>query len=175
MGNNNIILVGFMAVGKTTVGRLLAKRLDFKFLDTDLLIEENEGMSIPRIFESKGEGYFRKKESELLDQLKGSGGTIISTGGGMAVSEDNRRKLKDLGRVIYLEASPDWILKNLHRSNILRPLLSNEKDPICKIRQLLDLRRQYYEKASDIKVPVDYRSLDEIVNNIIFAIENQAE
>ncbi len=169
MGNNNIVLVGFMATGKTTIGKMLAKTLDLDFIDMDQLIEEIEGITVNNIFTLNGEAYFREKEHEALDLFKKSENKVISTGGGIIISADNRRKLRDIGKVVYLESSPQWILTNLNRSETIRPLL-NETNPIDKIVELLDKRRKYYEEVAEFKVVVDGKSLSEIVNNIISII-----
>lgn len=167
----NIILVGFMATGKTAIGKLLAKSMNLDFIDTDTMIEQIEKKTIEKIFDSNGEFYFRKKESEVLDKLQYSRNKIISTGGGIVVSEYNRRKLRDIGKVVYLESSPRWILINLQRSKNVRPLLKNEEKPIYKIKKLLNERKKYYEDVANFKVKVDEKTLDEIVNNIIYNLD----
>lgn len=163
----NIVLVGFMAVGKTTLGKLLADQLNFKFVDLDLFIENQEGMPISEIFRRKGEGYFRQKESEVLDLLSDVDQSVIATGGGTVISEENRKKLKQIGKVVYLEAEPSWILTNLKRSTVIRPLLLGEREPMDKIIEMLENRRLYYENTSEIKIPVSRRTLDEIVKDIV--------
>lgn len=167
----NIVLVGFMATGKTSIGKLLSKSLNLDFIDIDTMIEEIEKKTIEKIFDSNGELYFRKKESEALNKLQYSRNKIISTGGGIVISEYNRRKLKNIGKVIYLESSPKWILINLQRSKTVRPLLKNEKKPIDKIKKLLNERKKYYDDVADFKVEVDEKTLDEIVNNIIYNLD----
>jgi len=169
--NNNIVLVGFMATGKTTLGKLLATMLGFDFIDTDQLIEKIEGQTISSIFSLNGESYFREKESEILDLFKTSKNKVISTGGGIITLENNRKKLRNIGKVVYLESSPQWILTNLGRSNTIRPLLKNEKDPINKINELLNNRKKYYEDVAEFKISVDQKSLHEIINDIISKIE----
>ncbi len=167
----NIVLIGFMATGKTAIGKLLSKSLNLDFIDTDIMIEEIEKKTIKEIFDSNGELYFRKKESEVLDKLQDSKNKIISTGGGIVVSEYNRRKLRDIGKVVYLESSPKWVLINLQRSKTVRPLLKNEEKPIDKIKKLLNERKKYYDDVADFKVEVDEKTLDEIVNNIIYNLD----
>lgn len=166
--NKNIILIGFMATGKTTIGKLLAKALDYDFLDTDCIIESIEEKTIEEIFNLNGETYFRKKESEILDKLQNSKHKVISTGGGIVISKYNRNKLKNIGKVIYLESDPQWIVTNLERSKAVRPLINNEKEPIKKIIELLNERKSYYEDSSEFKVRVDEKTLYEIVNSIIY-------
>lgn len=171
MGKNNIILVGFMASGKTTTGKLLSDVLNYSFIDTDRLIEEMEGKTINDIFNLKGEAYFRELESKILDLLSSSENTVISTGGGIVISEDNRKKLKDIGNVIYLNASPEWILANLNRSNIVRPLLLKEKEPGNKVKEILYNRLEFYEGVADYIIIVNDKSPMEIVDNIICTIQ----
>lgn len=163
----NIVLVGFMAVGKTTLGKLLADQLDYNFIDLDLFIEKKESMSISEIFRLKGEAYFRQKESEALDLLSDVEQSVIATGGGTVILEENRSKLKQIGRVIYLEGEPSWILTNIKRSAVIRPLLVNERKPMDKIIEILENRRSYYEGTSEIKIPVSDRTLEEIIKDIV--------
>lgn len=171
MGKNNIILVGFMASGKTTIGKLLSYELNYSFIDTDGLIEEMEGKSVNDIFNLKGEAYFRELESKALDLLSSSKNTVISTGGGIVISEDNRKKLKDIGNVVYLNASQEWILTNLSRSNIVRPLLSKEKEPVNKVKEILYNRLECYENIADYIIVVNDKAPKEIVDNIICTIQ----
>lgn len=159
-----------MASGKTTIGKLLAFSLNSDFVDTDQLIEKTEGIEISHIFNLKGENYFRKKEKQILENLMNIEGTVISTGGGLVLDPDNKKRLRDIGTVVYLVASPDWILSNLNRGTTIRPLLQNEKYPIIKIRELLKIRERHYEEVADFKVIVDNKSLHEIIDNIISLI-----
>ena len=110
MKAENIFLIGFMGTGKTTVSKALASLLPMEEMDTDAYIAALEGMSISRIFEEKGETYFRDRETRLLEELKVKKGYIISCGGGMALREENRQKMKEAGKVVLLTARPETIL-----------------------------------------------------------------
>ncbi len=151
---NNIVLVGFMGAGKTTIGKLLAKSLCFSFIDTDEELEKEEGMSIAQIFEKKGEGYFRELESEFIKNFSLSK-CIISTGGGMPCHKDNMAKLKVLGTVLFINTPYDSIIERLKLNQDSRPLLKsslgNEKDELLS----LFLKRQQIYKSSDSEVVGD--------------------
>ena len=107
MKKDNIVLTGFMGTGKTTVGQLLAQQLDYKFVDTDVLIQERTGKSIPEIFEEKGEAAFREMEAALACELAARQGIVISTGGRMMLDSANAATLSSSGRVICLVATPE--------------------------------------------------------------------
>ena len=151
---NNIVLVGFMGAGKTTIGKLLAKSLCFSFIDTDEELEKEEGMTIAQIFEKKGEGYFRELESEFIKNFSLSK-CIISTGGGMPCHKDNMAKLKVLGTVLFINTPYDSIIERLKLNQDSRPLLKsslgNEKDELLS----LFLKRQQIYKSSDSEVVGD--------------------
>ena len=103
--NDNIFFVGLMGAGKTTVGKLLAKKLKKTFFDTDQEIEKKLGVKVAVIFELEGEEGFRKRETQMIDELTQKKDIILATGGGAVLSEENRRMLKERGKVIYLNAS----------------------------------------------------------------------
>ena len=148
---NNIVLVGFMGAGKTTIGKLLAKSMGFSFIDTDEEIEKEAGMSIAQIFKNKGEEYFRELESDFITNLRLSN-CIIATGGGMPCHNDNMTKLKVLGTVLFINTTYDSIIERLKLNQDSRPLLksslSNEKDELLS---LFSKRQQIY-KSSDKEV-----------------------
>jgi len=148
---NNIVLVGFMGAGKTTIGKLLAKSLGFSFIDTDEELEKEEGMSIAQIFEKNGEEYFRELESEFIKNFRLSK-CIIATGGGMPCHKDNMAKLKVLGTVLFINTPYDSIIERLKLNQDSRPLLksslSNERDEFHS----LFLKRQQIYKSSDKEV-----------------------
>ena len=118
----NIILIGFMGAGKTKVGKLLAKTLGYGFVDMDELIEEREGLPIKEIFEKRGEKYFREKEKEWLKRLSLLEKIVLSPGGGIILSPENRKRLRKMGKVFYLKASPKAILERV-KNESHRPLL----------------------------------------------------
>ena len=161
----NIILIGFMGTGKSTIGRNLSQTFGYPLIDTDQLIVEQQGRSIPQIFEEDGEPAFRAMETDLLRSLFKHSGHIISTGGGIIVSADNRRLLQDLGYVVWLRASPAEILNRTSR-NSNRPLLNND-DPEGTIRRLLDIRNPFYQETSHLCIETDQLNFDEVTTGII--------
>lgn len=163
--NRNIILIGYMGSGKSTVGKKAAKALEYTFLDTDALIEQEEGMTIAALFEEKGEPYFREKETETICRLiTEPKGNIIATGGGLPMREGNAELLKELGTVIYLKAETDTLLARLS-GDTARPLLKNG-DLREKIETMLAIRGPVYEKAADIILQTDTMSFYEIICRI---------
>lgn len=163
---NNLILIGFMGCGKTTVGQQLAGRLKFDFLDTDKYIEEKLGRSVGRIFEEEGEDFFRSLETQTIRELTGElNHTVVSVGGGLPVRPGNAELLKKLGTVIYLEV-PKEVLAVRLENDTTRPLLSG-KDSLQKMELLYHKRLPFYEAASDIKITAGNKSLQDVVNNIL--------
>lgn len=177
---NNIILIGYMGCGKSTVGRSLAEISGMRFLDTDAWIEKKEGIAISEIFAKKGEPYFRELETECLKALlkektSESGvcedipaewqGCVISVGGGLPVREENRKLLQQLGQVIYLEAMPDTIYERL-KGDTARPLLQTE-DPRQRIKEMLADREEKYLDAAHRVITVDGKTVADIIEEII--------
>lgn len=160
----NILLIGFMGTGKSTVSSRLKQMLDMKEIDTDALIEEREGMSISDIFSQKGEEAFRRMETELLRELKHSENLIISCGGGMALRDENAAMMKAVGTVIWLTARPETILKRV-RHDDSRPLLRGHKN-VEFIKDLLEQRSPKYAAAADMVVSTDDRSVQSICEEI---------
>lgn len=167
---DNIILIGFMGSGKTTLGVRLSYRLKMPVEDTDKLIEQREGKSISDIFKEDGEEYFRKKETELLGEISTRKySRIISVGGGTPVREENRPLLKKCGIVVYLKIKPETVYERL-KDDTTRPLLACD-DPLSKIRSLMESRREAYEESADIIVDVDSVGTEEIINKVIDEIK----
>lgn len=163
--NRNIILIGYMGSGKSTVGRKAAKALEYQFLDTDALIEQEEGRTIAKLFEEKGEDYFRKKETETICRLlTEKKGRIIATGGGLPMKEENAGLLKQLGTVVYLKAETDTLLNRLS-GDTARPLLQ-EGDLREKIETMLEVRNPVYERCADVVLQTDTMSFYEIICEI---------
>ncbi|MGN0279770.1 MAG: shikimate kinase [Lachnospiraceae bacterium] len=161
----NVILIGFMGCGKSTVGLKLSYRLRKSVIDTDKEIERTEKRSISDIFQAEGEAYFRDKETECLKKLlKTSGNQIISVGGGLPMREVNRQLLHQLGQVVYLRAKAETIYDRL-KYDTTRPLLQGE-NPQEKIRSLMAQREQNYEEASDIIIDVDGKDFEQIIGEI---------
>src|SRR4051812_16445057 len=160
----NLALIGFMGTGKSSVGRLVASNLHFTFLDTDDVIEARAGATIAEIFKHQGEAAFRLMESRIVEELKRREKTVISTGGGLPVNEENMASLKSHALTICLWASPDKILHRV-KDQAHRPLL-NEPDPLARIRQLLGERERFYRQA-DVLVNTEFRSLREVAQQVI--------
>ncbi len=144
----NIVLIGLMGAGKTTIGRKLAQRLGYHFLDMDDQIEQEAGCAISDIFEYQGETHFRALETKLLSRMRSLQNTVISTGGGAIMTQGNLELMRQIGTVIYLKAPKEVILERVLRSQH-RPLLKVE-NPTEKITSLLDERMPYYEQADHI-------------------------
>ena len=161
----NLVLIGFMGSGKTSVGLKLSYKLKMPVEDTDKLIERREGKSIRQIFEEEGEEVFRKKETELLGELADRQGRVIySVGGGTPVREENRKLLRQLGTVVYLQISPETVYERL-KGDTTRPLLQCE-NPLEKIRELIESRKEAYESCADIIIAVDLLDMEEILEQI---------
>jgi shikimate kinase len=153
----NIFLVGLMGAGKTSVGRLLARRLGKAFLDSDLEIERATGVKIPVIFEIEGEAGFRAREARLLAELVQGGNIVLATGGGAVLSPQNRKLLTENGVVIYLRAAiPELWNRTRHDKN--RPLLKTG-EPLAKLEQLYAERDPLYREIADIIVDTGSQSL----------------
>jgi len=153
----NLILIGFMGSGKSTVGKKLSKTLEMNFVDTDHYIEKKEKMKIKDIFEQKGEKYFREIESKYIREISKMNHTVISTGGGVVASEENMKFLKKNGFVIYLDCTVECIYERVSRRNT-RPLLNNVKDLRKRIIELLEPRKINYEKHMDARVYIDSKT-----------------
>lgn len=166
MDRQNLILIGFMGAGKTSVGEELAGRFGKTLIDTDRMIEERAGMSISDIFAVQGEEAFRRLETEVLEQLiSEASGEMISVGGGLPLREENRKLLKKLGTVIYLRVRPETVLARL-KGDTTRPLLQGD-DVEEKVNSLLSKRGPIYEMAADRIISVDGRSVEQIADAII--------
>lgn len=146
----NIYLVGLMGAGKTTVGRLLAKRLHRRFLDCDHEIETRTGVRIPVIFDIEGETGFRRREAQVLAELARENDLVLATGGGAVLAEANRLCLRDSGVVIYLHAPPEVLYRRTRRDRN-RPLLQVD-DPLATLKNLYALRDPLYREVADIVI-----------------------
>ena len=159
----NIILTGYMGCGKTTVGKSLANKLNYNFIDTDEYIESTMKMSISEIFKKYGEQFFREYETECLIQLASKlGNCVISTGGGVPVKVCNREILKNMGRIYYLKADADTIYARV-KYDKKRPLLQCD-NPYEKIKSMLEQREEFYREAADEVICVDGLSVKDIVS-----------
>tara|TARA_B110000438_G_scaffold164958_1_gene157847 strand:+ start:511 stop:1053 length:543 start_codon:yes stop_codon:yes gene_type:complete len=152
---NNIILIGPMGSGKSSIGKKLSKMMKFNFVDTDSLIEDSTGVDIPTIFEHEGEEGFRERERNILQEISEYKETVIGTGGGIIISEKNRTTIKNMGFVVYLTASVrELVYRTEHDKN--RPLINNNDDDAeNKIKKILKDRKEYYEKTSNMTISTD--------------------
>jgi 3-dehydroquinate synthase len=163
--NNNIFLVGLMGAGKTTIGRMLARRLGMRFADSDHEIEARTGASVPWIFEIEGEPSFRKREAEMIRELTAGSGLVLATGGGAVLNPDSRRLLAERGTVIYLRASVNSILaRTAHDKN--RPLLQTA-DPRRKLEDLTAQREPLYREIADIVIDTGRPNVQSMVQTIL--------
>lgn len=165
-----IILIGFMGVGKTTVGKIIAKELNMDFIDMDDEIEKKEKSTITKIFEKQGETYFRNLETQVLKELMLEDNVVISTGGGIVTKEENYKILKGEKMVIYLDANCHTIIKHLSNETNQRPLLKNSLDLKKTISDLLNKRIERYNSISNIKIDVNNKNIEEVISQILVYI-----
>ncbi len=158
-----------MGAGKTTIGRLVAKRLDKDFYDSDHEIESRTGADIPWIFEIEGEEGFRKRETTIITELCELENIVLSTGGGVILSQDNCKQLKDNGIVIYLKSSAEKLLKRI-QTDKRRPLLQTD-DKLGRIRDILKEREPMYESLADEIIMTDRQTVNQIVKQILNKIK----
>lgn len=170
MKKKNIVLIGFMGSGKTTVGIRLSYRLRKPIEDTDKLIERREKRTIREIFAQDGEECFRKLETEMLRKagLKMKN-QIVSVGGGTPIKEENRELLKQLGTVVYFRVKPETVYNRL-KHDTTRPLLQCE-NPLERITELLEQRKEAYESCADIIIDVDELSMQQVVDKVLLELE----
>ena len=161
----NVVLVGPMGAGKSTIGRYLAEQLGYVFRDTDTLIEERTGASIAWIFDVEGEEGFRARETALIRELAEETGMVLATGGGAVLREENRRVLSDIGTVVYLETSVNEQVARTRRDR-KRPLLqSNDRETV--LRDLLERRDPLYRDVADVVVHTDRRGARGVASEIL--------
>ena len=163
---SNIALVGFMGAGKTAVGKVLAEKLNKEFIETDTLIEQKAGKSIPEIFQQDGEIAFRELEIEVTKEVSINKNLVIACGGGLVLNKINIDRLKKESIIVYLTASPRIILKRVLNEEEKRPLLSTP-DKAFSIRELLRFRKPFYERAADITINTSKLDIDSVVEQII--------
>ena len=160
----NLALIGFMGVGKSTMGRHFADFLDFQFIDTDEVIEQRQKTTISQIFAEHGEAYFRRLERDLVMEMKSWDRVVISTGGGLVTYEDNIEQLKQHAFVVCLWASPQTIYTRVKRQSH-RPLLQTE-DPLGTIANLLAQRKAFYQ-AADLMINTETRPMRQISQIVV--------
>ena len=160
----NIFLIGLMGAGKTSVGKLLARRLGKTFYDCDHEIERATGVRIPVIFEIEGEAGFRARESRMLAELAQRSDIVLATGGGAVLAPENRRVLSQHGTVVYLRAAPhDLHQRTRHDRN--RPLLRTQ-NPLGKLTELFAERDPFYREIADVIVDTGNQSLSSLAHRL---------
>jgi shikimate kinase len=160
----NIALTGFMAVGKSAVGRTLARKLGRRFVDLDRMIEKSEGMRVQDIFSRKGESYFRQAERQALAEVLGQEEQVIATGGGVVIDEENLRLLRERSFVVCLTAAPEVLLRRAGKSK-QRPLLKGA-DRAQRIGELLAQREKNYAQAH-VAVDTSHLTVEQVVEKIL--------
>ncbi len=165
MNRQNIILVGPMGSGKSTIGNLLAKKLNRDFKDSDHFIEQRTGVDIARIFDIEGETGFRDRESKALKTLLSQNNRVVATGGGSVLREENRALLRSKGYIIFLDTSVNQQLQRLRRDK-KRPLLQTE-NPRERLENLFDARRPIYLDLADLAIKTDRKLARKLASDII--------
>lgn len=165
----NIALTGLMGSGKSSVGRTIARLLKRKFVDTDFIIEKEEGSTISKIFETRGEDYFRELEKRIIKRVLKSQGQIISLGGGTIVNEDNRKLIKNGAKLVALVAEPEELYERVKRRSH-RPLLTQSEDPLQTLKELWDDRKSAYED-SHVQIKTSGKEVDDVANEIISTLD----
>ena len=171
----NIVLIGFMGTGKTSTGKVLAQRLGKAFIDMDSRIEEEYGQTIPQMFETKGEAYFRQCEKEMVKKVAARANAVISTGGGTIKDAENVALLKQSGLLVCLTAQPEVILERTERKGE-RPVLdgADAGDRLSAIESLLAEREQFYRQA-DFAIDTTELSPLQVVERIIHTLKSRGE
>ena len=162
--NKNLILIGMMASGKSTIGRLLAKKLSKKFFDTDFIIEKKLGMKIAQIFKKKGEFKFRELERKIILKLLKKKGCIISFGGGAFLNKTIRKVANEKGITVWLNWNSKTLIDRINKKKNKRPIASNL--PNSKLKDLMLVRSKFYSKAK-YKIECENMEKNEVVNKII--------
>jgi shikimate kinase len=165
MSHRNIILIGPMGSGKSTIGSIIARRLNREFQDSDQYIERRTGVDIARIFDIEGEAGFRERETNALRELLSGNNRVIATGGGSVVRPENQKLLKQQGYIVFLDTSLNQQMQRLRRDK-KRPLLQTE-NPRARLETLLQERRPIYLDLADLVVKTDKRVARRLAADII--------
>jgi shikimate kinase len=166
-GRSLIFLIGYRGTGKTAVARILAEELKWGWADSDQLVESRASLSIRQIFEQEGEAGFRDREAAVLDELCRRQKQVIATGGGVVLREDNRRKLRSAGRVVWLTAEAATLWRRMQED----PTTANRRPPLTvgglqEVEQVLKAREALYRACADLTVSTEERSLEEVSKDI---------
>ena len=169
--DTRLILVGMMGAGKTTVGRLLARRLKRSFYDTDEEIERRCGVRVPVIFDIEGEAGFRTREKQMIEELCTLDKAVLATGGGAVLAEENRRIIAACGTVIYLHARPPQLWQRV-RHDRNRPLLATA-DPQEKLEALYSERDCLYREVADLVIDTGKQSVQTLAKDLLARLEGK--
>jgi len=165
----NIVLIGFRCSGKSSSGRIIAKKTGRTFIDTDKMIEEKAGSSIEEIVKMSGWEYFRGLEKEVIKKVSDMDNLVIATGGGVVIDEDNVTSLKKNGFTVWLKADIDTLKERVEREELsgnIRPSLTG-LDILDEVETVLASRNPLYKKAGDLVIETDKFSIKEVANLII--------
>ncbi len=171
---NSIALVGFMAVGKSAVGKLLADRSGKTFVEVDALIEEMAGKSVSRIFKEEGEITFREYEIAAIKQVSTQQNLVVACGGGVVLNKINIDRLKQESVIIWLTASTQSIVKRLELPGEIRPLIARN-DHVKEVQCLLSFRQPFYERAADMQVDTSEFTIEQVTEKILKKWETYAD
>ena len=166
---HSIVLIGFMGAGKSSAGKLLARKTGLPLFDTDQIVSTRFGLPVTEIFVQLGEEEFRNAETEALQQLSSDAPAIVVTGGGIVLRPENVKKLRELGRVVSLEADEDTLFRRISR-RATRPLLQTE-NPRATLVELLKVRAPLYRGAADIRLDTSRLTHDEVADAILKSID----
>jgi shikimate kinase len=172
MAGGNIFLVGMMGAGKTTLGKKLAQRMGFEFVDTDRVLVERTGVPVATVFEIEGEDGFRRREAGVIAEFAERRGVVVATGGGAVLAEENRRVMRAAGTVIYLRARLESLWERT-RHDTSRPLLSTP-DPRATLAQILEKRDPLYREVAHVVVETGSQSAATLVNRVMAALRQHA-
>jgi shikimate kinase len=171
---SNIALIGFMAVGKSAVGKLLAEKTGKAFVEVDSLIEQKAGKSVSRIFKEEGEIVFREYEIEIIKEVSRQRNLVLACGGGVVLNTINIDRLKQESVLIWLTASIPSILERLKKTGDTRPLLTG-KDRENQVRSLLIFRQPFYERAAEMQVDTSDQTIEQVADNILAKMGKNAD
>ncbi len=161
---SNLFLIGPMGVGKSTIGKRLAKVMGLEFYDCDHEVEARTGVSVPVIFDIEGEAGFRKRESEVLKELTALKGIVLATGGGSVLSEENRELISNNGFVVYLTGDVDHIMNRI-ANDTRRPLLLTD-DPRATLAMIMEIRDPFYREIADLTIDTTRFNIRQIIDQI---------
>lgn len=164
--SESIALIGYRATGKSTVGRILADRLGWRFVDADQEIEARAGSTINRLFSERGEAAFRELEAQAIASLAGQPRTVLATGGGAVLREDNREALRRVGLIVYLATDPDCLVQRLRMDPGDRPPLTDQ-GLLNEVREVLAVREPYYRALADLEIQTGSVGPDEVADQIL--------